>query len=149
MHALLLLLAVTTANPNPQAKAAQVKPLPYGVVQITVGTLHCPSCAQQVARNLYKTPGVMKVRTDMKRNQIWITVQPNKKVDLVQVWNATKLKDVQPVSARVGSKQYLAKDFEQSVTTKQNAMAKQGAGTMQRVPAKQRVATKQSGKTTR
>ncbi|MCA9241962.1 MAG: heavy-metal-associated domain-containing protein [Planctomycetales bacterium] len=138
MHALLLLLAVSTANPNPQAKATAVKPLPYGVVQVTVGTLHCPSCAQQVARNLYKTPGVMRVRTDMKQNQIWITVQPNKKVDLVQVWNATKLKDVQPVSVRVGAKKYLAKDFEQSAATKQTAGGQPSTNAKQSVAAEQR-----------
>lgn len=125
MNALLLLLIAVTpsaANASPD-KAPTPKPLPPGMVQVTVGTLHCPGCAKQIARKLYKTPGVMRVKTDMKKNVIWITVQPKKKIDLARVWQATKLKDVQPKSLRIGQRRFIAKDFEKSETAEKSGAA--------------------------
>ncbi|TWT73707.1 hypothetical protein Pla123a_36000 [Posidoniimonas polymericola] len=124
MLALLMLLAVAAPQSNaappaqsqPQTQTAN-KPLPPGVVQVQLDSLHCPSCAKQIARNLYKTPGVMRVRTDMKKDQVWITAQPKKQLDLAQVWQATKIKDAAPVTLRIGDRVFAAKDFEKAAET--------------------------------
>lgn len=118
MLALLMLLAVAAPQSN-AATPAQPRPLPPGVVQVQLGTLHCPSCAKQIARNLYKTPGVMRVRTDMKKDQVWITAQPKKQIDLAKIWQATKLKDAGPVELRIGDRVFVAKDFEEPAETAQ------------------------------
>lgn len=118
MLALLMLLAVAAPQSDAAATTqSQPKPLPPGVVRVQLDTLHCPSCAKQIARNLYKTPGVMRVRTDMKKDQIWITAQPKKPIDLSQVWQATKLKDAAPVELRIGDRVFVAKDFEKPAET--------------------------------
>ena len=119
MLALLLLLAVAApqASAPGQPQPPQPKPLPPGVVLVQLDTLHCPSCAKQISRNLYKTPGVMRVRADLKLNQIWITAQPKKHLDLARVWQATKLKDTAPVQLRIGDRVLAAKDFEKAAQT--------------------------------
>lgn len=109
MFALLLVLAVAA---EPQAKAPAPKPLPPGQLMVQLDTLHCPSCAKQISRNLYRTPGVMRVRADLKKDQIWITAQPKKQLDLARVWQATQLKDAKPVELRIGARTFVAKDFE-------------------------------------
>lgn len=125
MYAILILIAVTAATAAPEKSVLKqpVKPMPPGMVQVQVGTLHCPSCAKQIARNLYKTPGVKRVKTDMKKNQIWITVQPDKPVDLARLWKATKLKDVQPKALLVGKRRFVGKDFGEGEEVAEEKMA--------------------------
>lgn len=110
MHAIVLLLAAATASaqaPQPPAE----KPLPQGVIRLDYKSLHCAGCARQVGRNLYKTPGVVRVRANLKQNRVWVNVQPKKQMDLAQVWQAAHTKDAQPAALRIGAKRFVAKDF--------------------------------------
>lgn len=115
MYAIVLLLA---AAAGPQTAATQnqpaPKPLPPGLVKIEFETLHCAGCARQVARNLYKTPGVMRVKANLQHNLVWVTVQPKKQIDLAKVWAATKTKDAQPAALLIGDKRLVEKDFAAS-----------------------------------
>jgi len=103
-----------TENSVEREQRAAQKPrvLPQGVVEIEVANLHCKTCAKRLARKLYATPGVMRVRTYVKQNLAVIQLQPRKQVKLSGLWLAAEAADQHPLELRVLDERLVAKDAE-------------------------------------
>ncbi|MEM9185011.1 MAG: heavy-metal-associated domain-containing protein [Planctomycetota bacterium] len=115
MPALALLVAFTLSAQVGADDQPSEKPrvLPQGVIEIHVEDLHCQSCAKKLARKLYATPGVKRVRTYVKQDLAIVELQPKKTVDLAKLWRATELSDQKPVALLVLDKRLVAEDFSQ------------------------------------
>jgi len=102
-----LLLVVALASPQtcvadsapqtqPQAaKAPQIK-LDPNEIAIYIGDMHCPTCAKKIAGKLYRVKGVVKVRTDVKKNLAIVTPQAKKQVDSKAAWAAVRAAGFKP-----------------------------------------------------
>ncbi len=96
---LLLGLAIvpTQAADAPQqpVKAAEAKLAP-GETAIYITNMHCPTCAKKIAGKLYRVKGVMKVKTDVKKNLAVVTAQSKKQVDPKAAWTAVRQAGFKP-----------------------------------------------------
>ena len=63
---------------------------------ITVGDLHCKTCAKKIAGRLYTVKGVVKVRTDVKADVAIVTPQAKKKLSVKALWAAAQKSGFQP-----------------------------------------------------
>lgn len=115
MSTLTLAIALLAAVPaNASSEEEEPRVLPEGVVEIQVENLHCKTCAKKLARKLYTTPGVKRVRTYVDKNLAIIELQPEKEVELAKLWKAAKLADQKPIELLVLDKKFVAKDFEEA-----------------------------------
>jgi copper chaperone CopZ len=95
-----LLFAFTTLrafadSPAQPAKPAEVK-LAKNEIAIYVGDMHCAHCAKKIAGKLYRVKGVVKVRTDVKKNLAIVTPQAKKQVDSKAAWAAVRSAGFKP-----------------------------------------------------
>ncbi len=105
MSRLMTALAVTLALMSPQvfaagdsappAKPAELK-LAKNEIAIYVGDMHCSHCAKKIAGKLYRVKGVVKVRTDVKKNLAIVTPQAKKLVDSKAAWAAVRAAGFKP-----------------------------------------------------
>ena len=86
---------VTADAPQQPAKAAALKLAP-GETVIYITNMHCPTCAKKIAGKLYRVKGVMKVRTDVKKNLAIVTAQSKKQIDAKAAWNAVRQAGFKP-----------------------------------------------------
>jgi copper chaperone CopZ len=97
----LLLLTITIAPsqaadaPQLPAKATALKLAP-GETAIYISNMHCPTCAKKIAGKLYRVKGVIKVKTDVKKNLAVITPQSKKFVDAKAAWSAVRSAGFKP-----------------------------------------------------
>lgn len=98
---LLFTLVVASASshaadvPVQPAKPAELK-LAKDEIAIYVGDMHCSTCAKKIAGKLYRLKGVVKVRTDVKKNLAIITPQAKKQVDSKAAWAAVRAAGFKP-----------------------------------------------------
>ena len=92
-----LAIAPTQAADSPPqpAKAAAVKLAP-GETAIYITNMHCPTCAKKIAGKLYRVKGVMKVKTDVKKNLAVVTAQSKKQIDPKAAWTAVRQAGFKP-----------------------------------------------------
>ncbi|HEX6964088.1 MAG TPA: cation transporter [Lacipirellula sp.] len=81
--------------PQQPAKATELKLAP-GQTAIYISNMHCPTCAKKIAGKLYRVKGVVKVKTDVKKNLAVITPQSKKIVDSKAAWNAVRSAGFKP-----------------------------------------------------
>ena len=86
---------VAADAPQQPAKAAAVKLAP-GETAIYITNMHCPTCAKKIAGKLYRVKGVMKVKTDLKKNLAIVTAQSKKQVDPKAAWTAVRQAGFKP-----------------------------------------------------
>lgn len=113
------LLAAPQQTVTPRAgsaPAAKVKPLPPGVVEIQLVDLHCKTCAKKLARKLYPIPGVLRVKSSLKKDLVTVTLQKKKRVSARVLWDAAIAADLAPVEIRFAAKRLTAKDFPKAKT---------------------------------
>ncbi|MEM6329833.1 MAG: heavy-metal-associated domain-containing protein [Planctomycetota bacterium] len=109
--------------------AAAIKParLKPGVVRLHVANLHCKSCARKLARKLYTTPGVLRVRTYVGKNMAVVEVRPKRRVELARLWRAAELAEQQPIALLVRDKKLVAKDLAEALRVLREELAQAGA----------------------
>lgn len=108
----LLTLAVTApATPADPAEAIKARKLPPGVIELHVADLHCKTCAKKLARRLYATPGVRRVRPNVAKDLVTIELVPKKDVDLALLWRAAEAAEQTPIALLVAEHKLVAKDF--------------------------------------
>jgi Cu+-exporting ATPase len=88
-------LRAADAKPQAADKAAEVK-LGENETAIYVTKMHCPTCAKKIAAKLYRVKGVMKVKTDVKKNLAIVTPQSKKQVDVKAAWAAVQAAGFKP-----------------------------------------------------
>ena len=145
--ALALVALAASSSPAPETPPLELVPaeeareerptqkprvLPQGVVEIEVAELHCKTCAKRLARKLYSTPGVMRVRTYVKKNLAIIELQPRKQVKLTKLWLAAEAADQQPLELRVLDQRLVAKDAEARAKQYRSASERHRASTAKR-----------------
>jgi copper chaperone CopZ len=87
---------VQAADVPPQPmKPAELKLAP-GETAIYISNMHCPTCAKKIAGKLYRIKGVVKVKTDVKKNLAVITPQAKKQVDPKAAWSAVRAAGFKP-----------------------------------------------------
>ncbi|MEM8865169.1 MAG: heavy metal-associated domain-containing protein [Planctomycetota bacterium] len=106
------LVAPSFADTSAGIPADEPRVLPQGTVELQVEQLHCSNCAKKLARKLYATPGIKKVKTDVKANLATIQLQPKKTVELAKLWAAAEAAKQKPVAILVLDKKLVAEDFE-------------------------------------
>lgn len=112
MNAFLIAFSLLISGPVAAAdKDDAPRVLPQGVIEIHVEDLHCKTCAKKLARKLYVTPGVKRVRTYVEKDLAVIELQPKKEVELARLWRAAELAEQKPVALLVLDKKLVAKDF--------------------------------------
>jgi copper chaperone CopZ len=82
------------ALPQP-TKPAELKLAP-GETAIYISNMHCPTCAKKIAGKLYRIKGVVKVKTDVKKNLAVVTPQAKKQVDPKAAWSAVRAAGFKP-----------------------------------------------------
>lgn len=106
------MLAVMICMPQADTNTEEEpRVLPEGVVEIQVENLHCKTCAKTLARKLYTTPGVKRVRTYVDKNLAIVELQPDKEVELVKLWRATEQAKQKPIALLVLDQKLGAEDF--------------------------------------
>lgn len=75
-----------------QAEAAKTQ---YTVVYVK--DMHCQTCAKKIASKLYKVPGVVKVKTNYKKNVAYVTPQRSKTPSPKALWEAVESATFEPV----------------------------------------------------
>ncbi|TWT88848.1 Heavy-metal-associated domain protein [Pseudobythopirellula maris] len=100
-------LAVETTEAAP-------KPLPPGVVELSLEELHCATCAKKVARKLYAVPGVKRVKTDLehKRFVVTLTPKPGKPTPVLALWKAVVAGEQKPLKLRYEDQELTPKTIE-------------------------------------
>jgi copper chaperone CopZ len=88
-------LFAADAQPQAAANRAEVK-LAANETAIYITNMHCPTCAKKIAGKLYRVKGVMKVKTDVKKNLAVITPQSKKQVDVKAAWAAVQAAGFKP-----------------------------------------------------
>jgi copper chaperone CopZ len=108
MHRVQLVALIFLAFFASQLQAADVPPQPLTApkpaelklapneVAIYITNMHCPTCAKKIAGKLYRVKGVMKVRTDVKKNLAIVTPQSKKQVDPKAAWTAVRSAGFKP-----------------------------------------------------
>ena len=91
-RAFLLGIAAATLSSAPVWGAKKTR-----ATAVFVKNMHCETCAKKIARKLYTVPGVVKVRTNVKKNVAVITPQANTNVSPKLVWEAVEAATFQPV----------------------------------------------------
>jgi copper chaperone CopZ len=96
----LVLFALVAARlhadaPQQPAKIAAVKLAP-GETAIYITNMHCPTCAKKIAGKLYRVKGVMKVKTDVKKNLAIVTAQSKKQINPKAAWTAVRQAGFKP-----------------------------------------------------
>lgn len=66
------------------------------VTTITVPDMHCMSCAQKMAGNLYKVAGVAKVQADVKTKVLFINPRAQENPSPRGMWEAIEQAGYQP-----------------------------------------------------
>ncbi|MEM6799642.1 MAG: heavy metal-associated domain-containing protein [Planctomycetota bacterium] len=107
--------AVTAEAPADPADAIKSRKLPQGTIELHVADLHCKTCARKLARSLYKTPGVQKVRTYVSKDLAIIVLQPKKEVQLARLWLAAEAAQQKPLAILVMDKKLVAKDLADAI----------------------------------
>jgi copper chaperone CopZ len=69
---------------------------PSGIF-LYVQDMHCGDCAKRISSKLYAVPGVMKVSTNIKKNEAHVTVQKNKSPSPRLLWDAAIAAQLHPV----------------------------------------------------
>jgi copper chaperone CopZ len=62
-----------------------------------VKDMHCTDCARRIASKLYAVPGVVKVSTNIKKNQAYITPQKDKSPSARLIWDAAIAAQLSPL----------------------------------------------------
>jgi copper chaperone CopZ len=91
----LAIAPVQAADAPRPAKVAEVKLAP-GETAIYITNMHCPTCAKKIAGKLYRVKGVMRVKTDVKKNLAIVTAQSKKQVDPKAAWTAVRQAGFKP-----------------------------------------------------
>lgn len=98
-----LLIVVDLASTQSHAADAPVQPakpaelkLTANEIAIYVGDMHCSTCAKKIAGKLYRLKGVIKVKTDVKKNLAIVTPQAKKQVDSKAAWAAVRAAGFKP-----------------------------------------------------
>jgi copper chaperone CopZ len=81
--------------PVQTAKQPELK-LAKNEIAIYVGDMHCAHCAKKIAGKLYRVKGVVKVKTDLKKNLAIVTPQAKKQVDSKAAWAAVRSAGFKP-----------------------------------------------------
>jgi copper chaperone CopZ len=81
--------------PQQPARPAELKLAP-GETAIYITNMHCPTCAKKIAGKLYRVKGVMKVKTDVKKNLAVVTAQSKKQIDPKAAWTAVRQAGFKP-----------------------------------------------------
>ena len=100
VSALLLFVVIDArlqaADAKPQAAGVAVVKRAANETAIYITNMHCPTCAKKIAGKLYRVKGVMKVKTDVKKNLAIITPQSKKQVDVKAAWAAVQAAGFKP-----------------------------------------------------
>lgn len=84
------------ADAPPQAAKQPELKLAKNEIAIYVGDMHCAHCAKKIAGKLYRVKGVVKVKTDVKKNLAIVTPQEKKRVDSKAAWAAVRSAGFKP-----------------------------------------------------
>jgi copper chaperone CopZ len=57
---------------------------------IVVHNMHCQHCANKIAGQLYKVPGVVEVRADVPKNTAYVKPQSGKDLSPAKLWTAVE-----------------------------------------------------------
>ena len=57
---------------------------------IVVHDMHCQNCANKIAAQLYKVPGVVEVRADVAKNTAYVRPQQGKAPAPAKLWTAVE-----------------------------------------------------------
>lgn len=66
-------------------------------ITLRVKDMHCSDCAQKIARKLYAVPGVVKVRTDVKKHVAVIVPEATRQPSPKALWEAVEKAGFEPV----------------------------------------------------
>lgn len=66
-------------------------------IVLRVKDMHCGDCAQKIARKLYAVPGVVKVRTDVKKHVAVIVPEAARQPSPKALWEAVEKAGFEPV----------------------------------------------------
>jgi copper chaperone CopZ len=102
----------------------EVKRAPSETV-IYVTKMHCPTCAKKIAGKLYRVKGVMKVKTDVKKNVAIITPQSKKQVDVKAAWAAVHAAGFKPAKLIGPQGTYVAQEKSKEPVKQPEAAAPQ------------------------
>ncbi len=87
-----LIVAVWSALLLTQVEAARTSS-----TTVYVKNMHCQTCAKKIAGKLYTVSGVLKVRTNYKKNIAVITPQRSKRPSPKALWEAVEAAKFVPV----------------------------------------------------
>ncbi len=87
-----IVASLLVLSASERASAAQP-----GLVLIQVKNMHCLDCAKKIARKLYVVPGVVSVKTYVKKNTALVTPQQRKTPSPRALWEAVEKAGFQPV----------------------------------------------------
>jgi len=77
--------------------------------RITVDKMHCKGCAQHLANQLYKVPGVAKVETNIEAKMMFVTARPESVLSPRVLWEAVEKAKRTPVKLEGPSGTFTAK----------------------------------------
>ncbi len=86
-----LILALATAQTAPAAEKTTT------AITVQVKDMHCADCAKKIARKLYAVPGVVKVKTDLKKHLAVITPEAERQPSPKALWEAVEKAGFEPV----------------------------------------------------
>lgn len=64
---------------------------------VFVTDMHCATCAKKIASRLYAVPGVVSVKTDIKKNLALVYPQANRQTSPKALWEAVQKAKFKPV----------------------------------------------------
>lgn len=106
--AALLMLSISIASAAPQTAAP-----PATVVRVS--DMHCAACAKKIARKLYAVPGVVQVKTDVKKHIATVTPEKTRQPNPLALWEAVEAAGFVPVELNGPAGKFTAKeDLEQA-----------------------------------
>lgn len=91
LFAAVLLGAISTTLATAQQPAAS------SVTTVRVSDMHCAACAKKIARKLYAVPGVVQVKTDVKRHTAAVTPEKQRQPSPLALWEAVEAAGFEPV----------------------------------------------------
>ncbi len=103
----LLVLSVSIAVAAPQHPPATL---------VRVSDMHCATCAKKIARKLYAVPGVVQVKTDVKKHSATVTPEKSRQPNPLSLWNAVESAGFAPVELSGPAGKFTSKeDLEKAV----------------------------------
>lgn len=103
VFALTLVVVLATAY---RASAQEPKGPP---TTVQVSDMHCANCAKKIARKLYAIPGVVEVKTDVKKHTAVVIPQKSRQLDPLAVWKAVESAGFEPVKVSGPSGEFKSK----------------------------------------